>query len=356
MPKAALAVGAVVAAAIVGCAAALLGRRPRNARRWDCADGPGSDCIQPDCTDLDPIDLPDTMFGPTCIYAVEDDAGDPVRVLEVGGICQSATYLDERYTDPVFAYDRAFDLAFDGVGARPDRVLMIGGGGFAYPKHFVATRPAGHIDVVEIDPAIIAIARRYFFVDRLMREYDADGADRLGIICADGREYLEKCADVGSRAECCSDRCADRCAGRYNVIINDSFKGGVPASRLMTVEAARSARECLTPGGLYMANAVSALEGDGARMLRAVAAALAQVFAHVYAVPCASGGDFGPSAAGGLACDDEPDNVMVVACDAELSLPGMRAVAWGPDDPVLTDACVDDVLPGLLPEGLSMRA
>ena len=38
----------------------------------------------------------DTMFGRARVYEVLDDAGEPVRLLEVGGIVQSGTYLGER--------------------------------------------------------------------------------------------------------------------------------------------------------------------------------------------------------------------------------------------------------------------
>ena len=68
------------------------------------------------------------------VRQVRDHDGKPVRVLQTGGVYQSATYLDERRMEPVFSYYRAFDHAFT---LRPDtrRVLMIGGGGYAWPKH-----------------------------------------------------------------------------------------------------------------------------------------------------------------------------------------------------------------------------
>ena len=44
----------------------------------------------------------DTMFGKAKVYQVLDDDGSPVQLLEVDGIVQSGTYLDERYTELVF--------------------------------------------------------------------------------------------------------------------------------------------------------------------------------------------------------------------------------------------------------------
>ena len=55
----------------------------------------------------------DTMFGKTRVYQVSDDAGRSVRLLEVGGIVQSGTYVDDDYTDLVFEYLKRYDMMFE---------------------------------------------------------------------------------------------------------------------------------------------------------------------------------------------------------------------------------------------------
>ncbi|MBM6988046.1 MAG: hypothetical protein I3I99_00355, partial [Olsenella umbonata] len=50
----------------------------------------------------------DTMFGPTQVVDVHDASGAPVRVLEVDGTWQSATYLDDSWCELVFPYHRLF--------------------------------------------------------------------------------------------------------------------------------------------------------------------------------------------------------------------------------------------------------
>ena len=93
------------------------------------------------------------------VFSVEGPHGETVRVLDVGGAYQSATYLGKRRYEPVFEYYRSFDAAFScGIPVR--RALMIGGGGCAWPKHAAATRRDVRIDVLEEDPHIIDIARR----------------------------------------------------------------------------------------------------------------------------------------------------------------------------------------------------
>ncbi len=255
-----------------------------------------------------------SKFGPIAIYDVEGDDGSPVRVLSVAGSAQSATYLDDRYAELAYAYPRLYDLAFV---ARPETrdLLMVGGGGFAYPKHLVATRPEARIDVVEVDERVISLARRYFFLDRLEEEYDTDASGRLRVIVGDGREHLRECARDGRR---------------YDAILNDAFAAGRPAASMLTLQAADEVHACLRAGGLYLTNVVSALYGGGARTLRSVVATLSTRFAHVVAVPCAEEGS------GAF----EVDNVMVIASDANLEALrplGARTVATGPDDPVLSD-------------------
>ena len=109
-----------------------------------------------------------TMFGEATVYAMPAEDGSLVRMLNVGGVLQSATYLDERWAQCPFAYLRSFDHMFE---AQPTltvrRVLMIGGAGFAYPKQLLVEHPGVQLDVVEIDPAMVDLARREFFLDRL---------------------------------------------------------------------------------------------------------------------------------------------------------------------------------------------
>ena len=260
--------------------------------------------------------IPRTRFGTALVFSVEDDDGEPVRVLNVGGMYQSATYLDERYADLVFEYYKLYDHMFEATPAgQPVRnVLMVGGGGYAYPKHLIAHYPNVRIDVVEIDPKITAIAERYFFLDRLIEEYETEATNRLGLQTGDGRAVLEALA-------------ADPHGIRYDAILNDSFRGKDPAASMTTVETARAVKACLVPGGLYLSNVVSALEGHDARFMRAIVTTLKQVFAHVYVIPCDSD-EFA-----------DKDNAMVIATDGTYSFSGVYDFATRASDPVLTDAC-----------------
>lgn len=224
------------------------------------------------------------------VRRVRDFDGEPVRVLQIGGVYQSATYLDERRMEPVFSYYRAFDHAFS---LRPDthRVLMIGGGGYAWPKHVLATRDDVSLDVVEIDASVTEAARRWFFLDEAMALHPG----RCRLITGDGRAVLE--AGAVSAGE------------PYDAIVLDAFEGAEPVRALATIEAARAVRANLVADGLALANVVSAEAGADIEFLRDIAASFAEVFAHVHVIPC----------------EDDPfaveDNYLLVATDANWPAP-----------------------------------
>ena len=115
-----------------------------------------------------------TRNGLARVKRVHDEGGDEIRVLVQGGVYQSASYVGERWAEPVFAYYRAFDDVFeaedamrDAYGHGIDRMLMLGGGGFAYPKCALMSHEGLRMDVIEYDGEITRLARRWFYLDEL---------------------------------------------------------------------------------------------------------------------------------------------------------------------------------------------
>ena len=248
-----------------------------------------------------------TMQGPVLVYTIRDDDGRLVRVMESQGAYESAAYMDDdlRY-ELVFGYHRAYNHVFD-PGVPVESMLVIGGGGFAYPEYVVSHHPETHVDVVEIDPMVISIAQRYFFLDRLVAEYDIEATGQLEVICMDGREYL----DAGGR--------------RYDAIFNDCFQGRSPVMSLASVEAARSIKGCLNPGGVYMSNVISSLSGEDAAFISSVVKTLSEVFEHVFVI------------AGLPDSPAERDNNIVVATDGGQSYGGVVDFEPLEDAPVFHD-------------------
>lgn len=246
-------------------------------------------------------------LGTALVYTRRCGAEGRVRVLRSGGVYQSATYLDERRMEPVFAYYRALERVFE-IVPNARRVLVVGGGGFAFPKLVAARHPGVTVDVVELDPKVIEAARRWFYLDEAVALARSGGGD-LRVACDDGRAVLDRALP-----------------GSYDAVVLDAFVGAEPVRALATVEAARAARSALGPGGALVANVVSRGGGSDVSFLRSHVGSLLEAFAHV-AVAYAT--DEGRS---------DEDNYLVAASDAPIDLPD--AIPFDADfpGPALHDA------------------
>lgn len=234
--------------------------------------------------------------GHAWVKTVRAKDGSRVRVLEVGGVYQSATYLDECWAEPVFEYYRSFDAVFD-VVPEASRVLMIGGGGYSWPKHVAATRTGVELDVVELEPAITEAAKQWFFLDRAIGEHP--GA--INLIEGDGRAFL--------------DAQLDRAV--FDAIVLDAFAGIEPVQSLATCEAACAAKKNLTANGVLAANVVSSNGGD-VGFLQDLVATWQEVFTNVCVV----------------LCDEDQfafeDNYLVLGTDNKASKP-LNTIAYDDD-------------------------
>lgn len=204
-----------------------------------------------------------SMFGTVLIFETPDEDGTPVRLLNVNGTFQSASYVsDELWSELVCAYHREMVRVID-EAADVRSVCVIGGGGFSLPKHLVTHTRRMQVTCVEIDPQMVDIARERFFLDRA----EEMAGERLEVVCADGWAWLRDC---------------DR---RFDVIVNEAFGGRRPLGPLSTDEGARMVAEHLTPRGMYLADVRCPLEGRRAAPLREVEAAFGKVFARTELIP-----------------------------------------------------------------------
>lgn len=116
---------------------------------------------------------------------------------------------------------------------KPRRILVVGLGGGVIPREMHQYYPNAKIDVVEIDPAIPPVARRFFAFPR---------NSNLQVHVADGREFIEKQAH--------SD------APPYDLIVLDAYGSKGAPFHLMTKEFLTSVRDILAPDGAVVANLI----------------------------------------------------------------------------------------------------
>lgn len=233
----------------------------------------------------------DTEYGRVMIYN-GTYKGELVRILNIDSGYESATYVDEnKCNDLIFEYTKQYNLMFE-INPNIENTLLIGGAGYSYPKYYISNYEDKKIDVVEIDGKITEIAKKYFYLDKLIKDYNLEENKRLNLITEDGRTYLNQNTK------------------KYDAILNDAFSGESPAKTLTTIEAVQKIKESLNENGLYLTNIISSLEGENRKFLNAEINTLKKVFNNVYVIPCFDGEN-------NL---EEIINSMVIATDLSLNL------------------------------------
>jgi predicted membrane-bound spermidine synthase len=98
---------------------------------------------------------------------IRDDTGAPLHSLHLDHLVHSYADLDDP-THLEYGYLRTFhDVIEFTAKQRPVfRLLFIGGGGYTLPRLVDHLHESAEVDVVEIDPAVTRVARRFFGVGR----------------------------------------------------------------------------------------------------------------------------------------------------------------------------------------------
>ncbi len=173
------------------------------------------------------------------------------------------------------------------LASRRERALFIGCGGAVAPRRFAETYPGIALDVVESDPAVVALARTHYAIDEV---------PRLAVHVADGVAFVREAA------------CAT-----WDVAVIDAYDAGDLASGFGTHSFFASLERALRPGGAFAFNVVGALDGGA---VQGVVAAAASAFDDVRVVPVMVPGEaYSPRTV---------RNVVVVG--TKLTPP--RAAAW----------------------------
>lgn len=154
-----------------------------------------------------------------------------------------------------YPYTRWIADGIDATTSRPRApldVVFVGGGGFTLPRWLVATRPGSKAHVLEVDGELV--------------DFDKQ---RLGLRTSPALRVT-----VGDARVSMLDVPRDSA----DVVVGDAFGTFAVPWHLATTEWAEEVRRVLKPDGLYALNVVDIGE---LKLLRAEAATLRAVFAHV---------------------------------------------------------------------------
>jgi spermidine synthase len=202
-----------------------------------------------------PSEAPDTARG---VFAIEQSPYATLRVLDteagrhltinehINAVIDTTTWESELH------YAGVMDLAknfFD----RPGKVLIIGLGGGSLAKQYA--KDGWSVDVVETDPVVIKLARKYFELQ------PKDG----NIIEMDGRRFLNTTTTM------------------YDVILLDVCNSGSMPFHLVTKEAFGRMRSHLSDGGVLAVNIETTQWDDP--IVTTLAATLKQEFKDIAVFP-----------------------------------------------------------------------
>lgn len=157
----------------------------------------------------------------------------------------------------VLDYQRYWRLAELNDELKLKRGLFIGAGAFGMPEELSRVHPDAHVDVVEIDPAVIEVGRQFFKLDQ---------HPRVHAHASDARRFLK------------------HSEGGYDLIFGDAYNGvrHIPA-HLVTQEFFQEVKGKLSANGVFLMNVITAVQGDKAELLGHVLATVRSVFPHVEA-------------------------------------------------------------------------
>ena len=180
-----------------------------------------------------------------------------LRTLYFDRSMQSQMSLDD-HGEGAFPYVDAFHVA-KVINPEIRRVLFIGLGGGSAPKQFLRDYPDVTADAVDLDPAVIEVAKKWFYVEE---------GPRLRLHAADGRVFLRRSSE------------------RYDLIAIDAYStnryGSTIPAHLTTREFFLEALSRLAPGGIIVYNVAAR---PGAMITRALSKTMYRAMPYQMAMP-----------------------------------------------------------------------
>jgi spermidine synthase len=195
----------------------------------------------------------DSLYSRILVRITKDNSGKRVVTMSTdnAGI-QSA--LDIDHPDELyFEYAEAYALSRL-INPNLSTALMIGGGGYTFPRYFLGQNPKATMDVVEIDKKMTELARKYFFLT---------DDNRMSIFHQDARSFIRSTKNT------------------YDVVFLDAFSSMTPPYHLTTREFMSDLKAHLREKGFLMINIVAAPTGDKSLFLKAELSTVKSVFPEV---------------------------------------------------------------------------
>lgn len=206
--------------------------------------------VMPDGTKVQLLYQEDGYYGNVKVVDYSFQAKH-IRELMIDGLIQGG--VDVRTGESIYSYP--YLLQFLPYLSNPGgkEALVIGLGAGIIPRWYQSR--GVHVDVVDIDPTIFNVAKRYF-------GYQPNGDS----IVSDARYFLSNTTR------------------KYDFMVLDAFNGDITPGHLISIEALRLARQRLTPSGILSINLIGSLKQQ-TFITASVIHTLRQVFDQVQLIP-----------------------------------------------------------------------
>ncbi len=187
-----------------------------------------------------------------------------IRQMALDRLVHSRVNLDDprdlRY-EYEWVYSAVLDKCFPDPNARL-ATMVIGGGGYAFPHYLEVTRPAGYVEVPEIDPAVTEAAHAACGLprDTTVKTFNLDARNRVDDLLRRKR--------------------AGESVPVFDCIMGDSINDYSVPYHLTTREFNEGLKELLAPSGIYMLNLIDML--DSGQFLGAVTNTCRMTWPYVY--------------------------------------------------------------------------
>jgi spermidine synthase len=206
----------------------------------------------------DAIFLEDSQYQRVAVFMTDETR----RTLVLDSLVHSKVNL----ADPLeleYEYEVIYAGALDRCAAPSAavRALVIGGGGYVFPRYLELVRPGSHIEVAEIDPVVTRAA------------FEAFGLPESSGVCCFGVDARNHVADLLRRRRDGED------VPDFDFIFGDAFSDFSIPYHLTTREFMAMVSRLLGPDGVYMLNVIDIYRSG--QLLGALVETCRAVFADV---------------------------------------------------------------------------
>lgn len=229
----------------------------------------------------------DTYYHRISVSTMPVHGGETARLLKLDSTYEGAQVIETG--ELLFDYQHYWRLA-EVFCPNLEHALFLGAGAFGMPEKISGRYPQATVDVVEIDPAVVEVGRRFFRLDEF---------PKVNTHAVDARRFLQATPV------------------HYDFIFGDAYNGVqyIPA-HLVTREFFAGVAGRLTDQGVFVMNLISSLKGE---LFWRVLNSLRVSFPHTQVY--ASNGD-----------PDVQQNLIIVASPADLD---QRSQQFRTDDEAL---------------------